>query len=137
TLDSPAVAAGKPDHAGKSGQAGKPDRADKADHVDKPAKRSDRPAAGGIAITGAAAALIERYERTAGHPRPEALPPGIARNLARGKPLPPGIAKKQLPASLLGQLPHYEGHRYYSVGRDVVLISEASQRVVDILVGAL
>ncbi len=37
----------------------------------------------------------------------DSLPPGIAKNLARGKPLPPGIAKKTVPASMLGQLPSY------------------------------
>ena len=31
----------------------------------------------------------------------EALPPGIAKNVARGKPLPPGIAKKALPNDLV------------------------------------
>lgn len=30
-----------------------------------------------------------------------ALPPGIAKNLERGKPLPPGIAKKALPNDLV------------------------------------
>src|SRR5210317_129082 len=30
-----------------------------------------------------------------------ALPPGIKRNLARGKPLPPGIARQLVPGSLL------------------------------------
>ena len=28
---------------------------------------------------------------------PQSLPPGIAKNLARGKPLPPGIAKRAVP----------------------------------------
>ena len=32
------------------------------------------------------------------------LPPGIARNLARGKRLPPGIAKKQIPSALQARL---------------------------------
>src|SRR5687767_6483057 len=32
-----------------------------------------------------------------------ALPPGIAKNLARGKPLPPGIAKRAVPPALLAQ----------------------------------
>ena len=32
------------------------------------------------------------------------LPPGIAKNVARGKPLPPGIAKKALPADLVRTL---------------------------------
>ena len=30
-----------------------------------------------------------------------ALPPGIAKNLGKGKPLPPGIAKKALPQDLV------------------------------------
>lgn len=33
------------------------------------------------------------------------LPPGIARNLQRGKPLPPGIAAQKLPVSLREKLP--------------------------------
>ncbi|KDB61839.1 hypothetical protein AZ15_1325, partial [Bordetella bronchiseptica A1-7] len=32
------------------------------------------------------------------------LPPGIRKNLARGKPLPPGIAKKAVPPSMLARL---------------------------------
>src|SRR5262245_14304565 len=32
---------------------------------------------------------------------PAALPPGIAKNLMRGKPLPPGIAKKALPPHII------------------------------------
>ena len=31
----------------------------------------------------------------------QALPPGIAKNVARGKPLPPGIAKRAVPADLI------------------------------------
>ena len=41
----------------------------------------------------------------------DALPPGIAMNLQRGKPLPPGIAKKNLPGDLQSQLPDIFGHR--------------------------
>jgi hypothetical protein len=40
----------------------------------------------------------------------DSLPPGIAKNLARGKPLPPGIAKKTVLTSMLGQLPYYLGY---------------------------
>lgn len=39
------------------------------------------------------------------------LPPGIAKNLARGKPLPPGIAKKMVPSSMLRDLPVLSGLR--------------------------
>lgn len=68
----------------------------------------------------------------------QALPPGIARNVARGKPLPPGIAKRGLPTDLdtelsdagsdLGDL--LEG---VIVGDDVVIIDKATDIVVDIL----
>lgn len=48
----------------------------------------------------------------------DSLPPGIAKNLARGKPLPPGIAKKTVPADMLGQLPSYPGYEWRVVGDD-------------------
>jgi hypothetical protein len=65
-----------------------------------------------------------------------ALPPGIAKNLARGKPLPPGIAKRQLPAALATRLPRRPGLEISIVGDRVVLL-EASGLVVDILAGVL
>ena len=40
-----------------------------------------------------------------GKQKQNALPPGIAKNLARGNPLPPGIAKKALPGDLNRRLP--------------------------------
>jgi hypothetical protein len=63
----------------------------------------------------------------------EPLPPGIAKNLARGKPLPPGIAKKVIPAELLGRLPSRPAFELLLVGTDVVLVK--SGVVTDILVG--
>jgi hypothetical protein len=53
---------------------------------------------------------------------PQGLPPGIAKNLARGKPLPPGIAKN-FDSRLLGQLPRYDGYEWKQVGRDIVLVT--------------
>lgn len=64
----------------------------------------------------------------------EALPPGIAKNLARGKPLPPGIAKKQLPAPLATELPAREGLEISIFGDRIVLL-EASGLVVDVISG--
>lgn len=65
----------------------------------------------------------------------DSLPPGIAKNLARGKPLPPGIAKKTVPASMLGQLPSYPGYEWRVVGRDLVLIALSTAIVTTIING--
>ena len=64
----------------------------------------------------------------------EALPPGIARNLERGKRLPPGIAKKQIPSGLEAELPIRPGFEVSIFGDRIVLL-EASGLVVDILEG--
>lgn len=69
-------------------------------------------------------------------PAAESLPPGIQRQVQRGKPLPPGIAKR-FDGSLAGHLPRYPGYEWERVGADVVLIEAATRVVVDILVGAL
>ena len=63
---------------------------------------------------------------------PSSLPPGIQKNLARGKPLPPGIAKN-LDNRLLGHLPRYEGYEWKQLGRDVILVAIATGIVYEIL----
>lgn len=63
----------------------------------------------------------------------QGLPPGIAKNLARGKPLPPGIAKRYLPQSLLAQLPPRPGYEWIAVGRDILLVVAATAVIVDVL----
>jgi hypothetical protein len=68
---------------------------------------------------------------------PQSLPPGIAKNLARGKPLPPGIAKRVLPGGLATRLPSYPGHEVIIVDRDVILVDIATQVIVDILTRVL
>jgi hypothetical protein len=68
---------------------------------------------------------------------PQGLPPGIAKNLARGKPLPKGIAKRTLPAGLQTRLPAYPGHEVIIVDRDVFLVNVATQVIVDILTRVL
>ena len=60
------------------------------------------------------------------------LPPGIAKNLARGKPLPPGIAKN-FDSRLTSRLPYYEGYEWKQIGRDVVLVAIATGIVYEIL----
>ncbi|WNP33158.1 anti-virulence regulator CigR family protein [Enterobacter kobei] len=65
----------------------------------------------------------------------DSLPPGIAKNLARGKPLPPGIAKKMVPASMLGQLPSYPGYEWRIAGDDLVLIALSTAIVTAVING--
>ncbi|MDR5874928.1 anti-virulence regulator CigR family protein [Halomonas sp. CUBES01] len=79
---------------------------------------------------------LNRLLREYGAPSAEPLPPGIERNLARGKPLPPGIAKR-FDGRLADELPRYPGYEWQRVGSDVVLIDAATRVVVDILVDAL
>lgn len=62
------------------------------------------------------------------------LPPGIAKNLQRGKPLPPGIAKQSLPAGLLSALPSApHGFERIIVDGKVLLVEIATQVIHDIL----
>lgn len=51
------------------------------------------------------------------------LPPGVRKNLARGKPLPPGIAKKAVPGPMLARLPSYSGYEWRVYGTDLVLVA--------------
>ena len=64
-----------------------------------------------------------------------ALPPGIQKNLARGKQLPPGIAKK-LDGRLVGRLPHYDGYEWQQAGTDLILVALATGLIYEILDGA-
>ena len=62
------------------------------------------------------------------------LPPGIARNLTRGKPLPPGIAKKYLPEGLRQLLPAPpHGYERIIVDGKVLLVEIATRVIHDIL----
>ena len=66
------------------------------------------------------------------------LPRGIAKNLARGKPLPPGLAKRNLPNSLVVQLPPPPaGYERVVVAGKILLIETATQVVHDVLTDVL
>jgi len=66
------------------------------------------------------------------------LPPGIAKNLQRGKPLPPGIAKQHLPPELLIQLPRAgEGLEYVIVAGKLLLVEIATQIFREILIDSV
>jgi Ni/Co efflux regulator RcnB len=62
----------------------------------------------------------------------DALPPGIRKNLARGKPLPPGIAKR-VEGPLARDLPYYPGYEWTVAGEDALLIDSATRVIVDII----
>jgi hypothetical protein len=64
----------------------------------------------------------------------KALPPGIAKNLQRGKPLPPGIAKQVLPSGLVTLLPAPpKGFERIEVAGKVLLVEIATQVIHDVL----
>jgi len=60
------------------------------------------------------------------------LPPGIAKKYAVGSVLPPDVIALPLPDSLLDLLgPVPRGYQYVQVDKDVLLIGEASKKVID------
>jgi hypothetical protein len=86
--------------------------------------------------------IITAYYREAPSVRSEdrsaKLPRGIAKKLARGKPLPPGIAKQALPPGLVAQLPPPpDGHERLVVAGKILLVEIATQAVRDVLNDAL
>lgn len=65
----------------------------------------------------------------------QGLPPGIAKNLGRGKPLPPGIAKRMVPQDMLFKLPEHPGYEWRIAGQDLILVQIGSSIVADVLSG--
>jgi hypothetical protein len=63
------------------------------------------------------------------------LPPGIRKNLARGKPLPPGIARQAVPQPLLARLPAIDGHTWIRLGTELVLVGIATEIVAQVIHG--
>ena len=90
----------------------------------------------GATIDNITAQTIRGYFQS--NPMPvQGLPPGIARNLARGKPLPPGIAKRFLPSDLQARLPDFSGYEMLIADRNILLVSVASGIITDILLDVL
>jgi hypothetical protein len=61
------------------------------------------------------------------------LPPGIRKNLARGKPLPPGIAKQAIPQPVLARLPTVDGHDWIRIGTELVLVGIATSVITQVI----
>ena len=88
--------------------------------------------------TAAVRAHFAAADGSRGRGRNGGLPPGIARNLERGKALPPGIAKQHLPEDLLRGLPRLDSSLEYVVAAGKLLLVEAATQIVrDILIDRL
>lgn len=129
---------------GNSGKAGHDDRRASYDahgrnreyfddHRDDRGRLRGGDSYAGLVYAGITASVARRYASDYGLGGYSSLPPGIRKNLARGKPLPPGIAKKIAPGPLLGRLPRYDGYEWRVAGTDLVLIAIGTAVVADIL----
>lgn len=135
---------GKPSQAQGYTSPGRPDHHDRYDahgryydyfddHRDGHGHLRDGDIYADLVYAGITAALAREYALDFGFGGYSSLPPGIRKNLARGKPLPPGIAKKMVPGSLLGRLPRHPGYEWRIAGTDLILISVATAVIADIL----
>jgi len=97
----------------------------------------DRTAVLNIVFSEVEKRLIREFFTQHGSYEASALPPGIRKQVARGKPLPPGIAKRVLPGDLESRLPQRSGYTRQIVGTDVLLIAAATGLVVDILIDVI
>lgn len=79
-------------------------------------------------------AWYQSHDGHRGKHKQKGLPPGIEKNLARGKQLPPGIAKQVLPYELRQVLPPVrDGHERIIVAGKILLVEIATQVVRDVL----
>lgn len=68
------------------------------------------------------------------HAHGRALPPGLQKHLEKYGTLPPGLEGRDLPRGLAEKLPApHEGTKRIIIDNDVVLIEEATHKVLDIL----
>lgn len=93
-----------------------------------------------VVFTDGEVSIISAYYRDQGAPqsgkknKAKGLPPGIAKNLQRGKPLPPGIAKQALPTGLVDLLPPPpRGYERVVLSGKVLLVEIATQVIHDVL----
>jgi hypothetical protein len=93
-----------------------------------------------VVFTDGEASIIRAYYRDQAAPQNGkkknhgGFPPGIAKNLQRGKSLPPGIAKRALPTGLNGLLPPPpDGYERIVLSGKVLLVDIATQVIHDVL----
>ena len=82
------------------------------------------------ASTDETRAIHDYYRTHEGEVKP--IPPGILRNLVRGKPMPSGIERTRIPDDLNVLLYPRPSATWYAVGDRLVLV-DASGRVIDIV----
>ena len=80
---------------------------------------------------------IREFYSTQPRPGEEALPPGIRRNLARGKPMPPGLARRSPPQELQSALTLPDTFEIIEVGLDVFLVEVATSIIHDVLMDVI
>lgn len=103
-----------------------------AQRPNKPKGPKDKPAVRVVFQESDRGVFRDYYRAHPGAVKP--LPPGIAKNLERGKPLPPGIARTRVPDAVLVRLPwRPAGYTFFVVGDRVVLL-DGKGLVADILV---
>lgn len=72
------------------------------------------------------------------HAKGKALPPGLQKQLDEKGRLPPGLEGKELPPGLAERLPApRKGTKRIIVDNDVVLIEEATRKVLDVITDVL
>ncbi|MXP48802.1 hypothetical protein FD733_02980 [Pantoea sp. Eser] len=109
------------DHGHSSDYGGKGEGKNGKDHSSQgKKKKGGDPHRAESEISYAFARDLARQHGLTGY---SSLPPSIAKNLARGKPLPPGKAKRSVLSSMLDSLPDYPGYQWKILGDNLVLIS--------------
>lgn len=145
---SPAFAKGSPDSKGKGkDQSEHPSKGKGKDKgqappqgpgkQEKPGKKQDKALEKELKRAGIGGAEAKRLAKSHGFGGFKPLPPGIRKNLMRGKPLPPGLAYHRLPDAYLGALPRHDGYEWRAYGSDLVLVSPTTLLIADILADAL
>ena len=125
---------GKPDHAG-NGNGNNKGNGNSGGKNKGSGKDADTNVSVTLSTAGISISTARGYAVQAGATGYGSLPPGIRKNLARGKPLPPGIAKKMVPGPMLARLPVHPGYEWRVAGNDLILSAIATGIVADVLAG--
>lgn len=117
-------------HSGQSGK-GSPNKRQTSRDRDEHYHKQDFLDA--LVYAGITATRAREYAHATGFHGYSELPPGIRKNLRRGKPLPPGIAKKVRSGAFFDALPQHPGYEWQAAGSELILVSIATGVIADIL----